>query len=122
LEKNSDTFVRLQGELYTTQILNVGSQTYREFVTKDVISGEDASLINAFIAFCHSNLAHNQPDRFGMEDVQNAFTSHPEIALQLVGLFRSRFDPLAGEKTGGYQTLLAETQQTVADYSTGHRY
>ncbi|WP_246043769.1 NAD-glutamate dehydrogenase domain-containing protein [Geomonas edaphica] len=121
LEKNSDSFVRLQGELYTTQILNVSSPTYREFVTRDVISGEDAALINAFTAFCHSNLAHNQPDRFGLEDVQDAFTSHPEIALQLVKLFRSRFDPRA-VGSADYEALLAATQQTVTDYSTGHRY
>jgi len=122
LEKNSDIFSRLQGELYNTQILDIKSRTYLEFVTSGVVTGEDASLINAFMAFCHTNLAHNQPDRFGLEDVQNAFCSHPEIALQLVRLFRSRFDPSAGEKSGSYQTLLAGAQQTIDEYNTGHRY
>jgi len=122
LEKNSEEFRRLQGELYNTQILNVASHTYREFVTTSVITGEDASLINAFIAFCHSNLAHNQPDRFGREDVKNAFCSHPEIALQLVKLFRSRFDPAHAANVDNYQALLSETRQIVNEYNTGHRY
>jgi len=122
LEKNSDIFSRLQGELYNTQILDIASHTYREFVSKGVVTGEDASLINAFMAFCHTNLAHSQPDRFGLEDVKNAFCSNPEIALQLVRLFRSRFDPSAGENTGTYQNLLAGAQQTIAEYNTGHRY
>ncbi len=122
LEKDSENFRRLQGELYNTQILNVTSNTYREFVTNGVIAGEDASLINAFMAFCHANLAHNQPDRFGLEDVKNAFCSHPEIALQLVRLFRSRFDPAAGGESDSYQALLAETRQIVEEYNTGHRY
>jgi len=122
LEKNSDIFSRLQGELYNTQILDIASHTYREFVSKGVVTGEDASLINAFMAFCHTNLAHSQPDRFGLEDVKNAFCSHPEIALQLVRLFRSRFDPSARENAGTYQNLLAGAQQTIAEYNTGHRY
>ncbi|HXE95039.1 MAG TPA: NAD-glutamate dehydrogenase domain-containing protein [Dongiaceae bacterium] len=122
LERNSDIFSRLQGELYNTQILNVTSHTYREFVTNGIVTGEDASLINAFMAFCHTNLAHNQPDRFGLEDVKNAFCSHPEIALQLVKLFRSRFDPATRDKADTYRILLAEAQQTVDEYNTGHRY
>lgn len=119
LEMNTDSFSRLQGELYNTQILNVISPTYQGFVTTSFIAGEDASLINAFIAFCHSNLAHNQPDRFGLDEVISAFCSQPEITLQLVRLFRSRFDPAAGDT---YQALLAETLHTVDDYNTGHRY
>jgi glutamate dehydrogenase len=122
LVKDSADFIRLQGELYNTQILNVTSHTYQEFVTNGVITGEDASLINAFIAFCHTNLAHNQPDRFGLEDVKSAFCSHPEIALQLTRLFRSRFDPAAGSAAETYQALLAETLQVVSEYNTGHRY
>jgi glutamate dehydrogenase len=122
LVKDSADFIRLQGELYNTQILNVTSHTYQEFVTNGIITGEDASLINAFIAFCHTNLAHNQPDRFGLEDVKSAFCSHPEIALQLTRLFRSRFDPAVGGATENYRSLLTETQQVVSAYNTGHRH
>jgi glutamate dehydrogenase len=121
LAKDSDLFRRLQAELYNTQILNVNSDTYKEFVTNSIMSGDDASLINSFISFCHSNLAHNQPDRFGLEEVISAFCAHPEISLQLVKLFRSRFDPSIKDQTV-YQNLLSETQQTVDEYNTGHRY
>jgi hypothetical protein len=73
MDKNSELFTRLRKELYNTQILSTASHAYREFVTGRVMSGEEASLVNAFIAFCHTNLAHNQPDRFGYEDVTRAF-------------------------------------------------
>ncbi len=122
LDKDSDLFRRLQVELYNTQILNVSSYTYNEFVTNNIISGEDASLINAFISFCHSNLAHNQPDRFDLEEVTSAFCSQPEISLQMIKLFRSRFDPVIKDRDVSYQTTLEETRRIVDGYNTGHRY
>jgi glutamate dehydrogenase len=122
LAKDSDLFRRLQVELYNTQILNVNSNTYNDFVTSSIISGENASLINAFISFCHSNLAHNQPDRFGLDEVISAFCSQPEISMQLVKLFRSRFDPALTDRDSVYKATLTETQQIVEGYNTGHRY
>jgi len=122
LTKGSALFSRLQQELYNTQVLATGSHTYREFVTTRVMSGADASLINAFISFCHTNLAHNHPDRFGREDVMGAFHSHPEIALQLAQLFRVRFDPACREREELYATSLTETTRAVEEYNTGHRY
>ncbi|MBU5636948.1 NAD-glutamate dehydrogenase [Geomonas sp. Red69] len=122
LEPGSELFRRLQQELYNTQIVSTKSHTYREFVTNNVMTGEEASLVNAFIAFCHTNLAHNQPDRFGPDDVQNAFHAHPEMSLQLVKLFKARFDPAITESHPLYGSILAETVQAVNDYNTGHRY
>jgi glutamate dehydrogenase len=122
LAKGSELFRTLQQELYNTQVLATWSHTYREFVANRVMSGEDASLINAFIAFCHTNLAHNHPDRFGREDVMSAFHSHPEIALHLVRLFRVRFDPALREREAAYAGILADTTRAVDEYNTGHRY
>lgn len=122
LAKGSELFCTLQQELYNTQVLATWSHTYREFVTNRVMSGEDASLINAFISFCHTNLAHNHPDRFGREDVMSAFHAHPEIALQLVRLFRVRFEPVCPGREALYSATLAETTRAVEEYNTGHRY
>ena len=122
LDTGSELFTRLQQELYNTQIVATRGYTYRQFVTTSVMTGEEASLCNAFIAFCHTNLAHNQPDRFGLDDVQGAFHQHPEIALQLVKLFRARFDPQVAERDTLYRAVLAETRQAVEGYNTGHRY
>ncbi len=113
---------RLQSELCNTQILDNDSHTYQEWVTKGVMPGDDAALVDAFVAFCHTNLAHNQPDRFGLEDVQNAFHTHPEIAMQLLRLFRARFDPAVHTNEERYLPLLAETTELVNDYNTGHRW
>lgn len=121
LASDSPLTLRMRQELCNTQILANDGFNYREWVTKGVMSGDDASLVNAFVAFCHTNLAHNSPDRFGFEDVQNAFHSHPEMALQLVQLFRLRFDPDLPDRQQ-YQQTLVTVAQTVADYNTGHRW
>ena len=122
LSRDSELFGRLQDELCNTQILATTSIAYRDFVTKGTFSGKQGSLINAFIAFCHTNLAHNQPDRFGLDDVKSAFFSHPEITLQLAELFSVRFDPALKEREPSYAGTLAETERVVSGYNTGHRY
>jgi glutamate dehydrogenase len=122
LSRGDDRFAQLRRELSATQILSTGSYSYREFVVPGLMSGDDAVLLNAFVAFCHSNLAHSQPDRFGLEDVQGAFHAHPEISLQFSALFRARFDPAIAERETLYPRLLAEARGAVGDYNTGHRY
>ncbi len=122
LGKCDRSFTALQQELSNTQVLSTRSQAYRELVTTGLMAGEDASLVNAFIAFCHTNLAHNQPDRFGLDDVRGAFLSHPEISLQMAQLFRARFDPAVADRTALYERLLDETVRAVVEYNTGHRY
>jgi glutamate dehydrogenase len=112
----------LKRELCTTQILATSSQVYRAIVTEGLMSGEDASLVNAFIAFCHTSLAHGQPERFGLEDVQKAFYDHPEMAQLLIRLFRTRFDPDLVDREAIYSALLIETLQEVEGYNTGHRW
>jgi glutamate dehydrogenase len=86
------------------------------------MSGEDATLVNAFISFCHTSLAHNQPERFGLDDVKTAFYDHPEMALLLISLFRARFDPAIPEREEAYQRVLGETRAAVNGYNTGHRW
>ena len=113
---------RLREELCTTQLLATTSHTYREFVTVGLMSGAEAALVNAFIGFCHTTLAHNQPDRFGLDDVQGAFHANPQIALQLVALFRARFDPTLAERDAAYVTALGAVEEAVAGYNTGRRY
>jgi glutamate dehydrogenase len=112
----------LKRELCTTQILSTSSPAYRDYVVEGLLSGEDAALVNAFIAFCHTSLAHGQPERFGLDDVQSAFYDHPEMAQLLIGLFRLRFDPDQAEREKLYSAALAEVQDAVEGYNTGHRW
>jgi len=121
VEKSSDLFSRLQRELYNTQILSSESATYRDFVVQRLLTGEEASLINAFIGFCHTSLAHNQPHRYTLEDVIRAFHSHPEISLKLVRLFEVRFDPDLPNREARYAAERAEADREVAAYNTGHK-
>ncbi len=122
LKAGSVLHTQLERELFNTQILSTTSPAYDELVTTGLMSGDDASLVNAFIAFCHTNLAHAQPDRFGLAEVRSAFHVNPQFALQLVKLFRARFDPAARARDGEYRQLLAETERAVREHDTGHAY
>lgn len=113
---------RLREELCNTQLLATTSHVYREFVTVGLMSGAEAALVNAFIGFCHTSLAHNQPDRFGLDEVQGAFHVNPQITLQLLTLFRARFDPAVADRPAVYADALAKAEAAVAGYNTGRRY
>ncbi|KAB0664304.1 amino acid dehydrogenase [Oryzomonas japonica] len=122
LAPESELAARLTRELCTTQIIATSSPAYRDYVTEGQMSGEDAALVNACIAFCHTSLAHSQPDRFGLEDVQKAFYDHPEMAQRFISLFRARFDPDLAGREAVYGNLLTETRLAAEEYNTGHRW
>ncbi|MFA7403272.1 MAG: NAD-glutamate dehydrogenase domain-containing protein [Pelobacteraceae bacterium] len=122
ISPDSPLAARLKRELCTTQILSTSSPAYRDYVVEGLLSGEDASLVNAYIAFCHTSLAHGQPERFGLEDVQGAFYDHPEMAQLLIRLFRVRFYPDLAERETHYAAALSEAQAAVDGYNTGHRW
>ena len=52
------------------------------------MSGDDASLTRAFVAFCHTQLAHAQPDRYDWKEVQGAIYANAPLLAQFVALFR----------------------------------
>nr|WP_224983419.1 NAD-glutamate dehydrogenase domain-containing protein [Geomonas agri] len=120
--RGSELFLQLQRELYNTQILSTASPSYTELVVKGVMSGEDALLVNAMIGFCHTNLAHTHPDSFDLEGIMRAFHNHPDIAQQLVKLFRARFEPAVADREAHYAAVLAETERVVDSYNTGHGF
>ncbi len=122
LESGSALDDQLQRELFNTQILAAGSVEYKEFVTTGVMSGEHASLGRAFVAFCHTQLAHAQPDRFDWEEVQSAFHANPPLVAQFVTLFRLRFDPAVTEREESYRAFHTRTAKAVEDYDTGHAH
>jgi glutamate dehydrogenase len=122
ISPESPLAARLKRELCTTQILSTSSAAYRDYVVEGLLSGEDAALVNAFIAFCHTSLAHGQPERFGLEDVQSAFYDHPEMAQLLIRLFRLRFDPDLVDRETLYSIALTEVKNAVEGYNTGHRW
>jgi glutamate dehydrogenase len=117
----SPIFRRLRAELHNTQILNTDAPTYRDFVLARLMTGEEASLVNAFIGFCHTNCAHNQPSRYTLEDVVRAFHSDPEMSLRLVRLFEARFDPDVQDRDARFARESAEVDREIAAYNTGHR-
>ena len=117
----SPIFRRLRAELHNTQILNTDAPTYRDFVLARLMTGEEASLVNAFIGFCHTNCAHNQPSRYTLEDVIRAFHSDPEMSLRLVRLFEVRFDPEVQDRDARFARESEELEREIAAYNTGHR-
>ena len=122
LAKDGFLYSELEQELFNTQILTTVADNYRRFVVKGKLSGVDASLVNAFAAFCHTSLAHNQPDRFGYAEVEGAFNSDLEMTLRLVALFRIRFEPQLPGRDETYQSELDALKQAITAYNTGHAY
>lgn len=122
LTQDSKEVLQLKQELCNTQILSNSCYTYRSWVAEGIMSGDDAALVNSFTAFCHTNLAHSQPDRFRLADIEGAFHAQPEITMQLIKLFRARFDPAIPDRDDSYLPLLDETVSMIKDYNTGHRW
>ncbi|NNG46666.1 MAG: amino acid dehydrogenase, partial [Deltaproteobacteria bacterium] len=121
LTREEERVRRLQGELFNTLILSNGSPTYKEFVVPRKMTGDEASLVNAFIAFSHASLAHVDPDRYDYNEVHRAFSSDPEMALRLVRLFETRFTPGLEGREEAYRAALTETEREIEEYNTGHR-
>lgn len=122
LETGNELFQALQDELYNTQIISSDSTSFNELTTTGVMSGTDATLIKALITFCHTNLAHNKPDQFHPEVVQRAFLVHPDISLQLVKLFHTRFKPKLANREALYAEALQASQTKVDNFNTGRRF
>ncbi len=122
LTKSSSLYQQLQRELYNIQILSIQSHSYEVFVRGGLSSGTDASLVDAMIGFCHTNLAHNRPDTFDLEGIMRAFQNHPDISLKLVALFHARFDPEILERDVSYADTLEQTLLAVEEYDTGRRF
>jgi len=122
LSPGGHLFASLRSELYNSQILSTKSFAYRDFVTNKILCGEDATLVNAFTSFCHTNLAHSNPDVYELDTVTKAFWSHPETALKLIKLFRARFDPGIPDREILYVKTLEEVEKAIKGYHTGHRH
>ncbi|MDF1554145.1 MAG: NAD-glutamate dehydrogenase [Deferrisomatales bacterium] len=121
LAPDSKLFGALRNELYNTQILHDGGQIYTQFLARGVFDGETATFTNALIGFCHTNLAHNQPDRFDVGEVRRAFYAGPDMALELMRLFRLRFAPGVEDRETQVRPALERTRALVENYNTGHR-
>lgn len=122
LQRGSELDTRLRRELFNTQILDATSPEYQRGVATGRMNGEDVSLVRAFVAFCHTNLGHAQPDRFDWEEVQNAFQANPQLVQQLVQLFRTRFTPGLKSREKVYGLALEAAEHAVKNFNTGHKH
>ena len=121
IEKESKLFLDLQREIYNTQILSPESKSYQTLVKTGITTGFDASLANAIIHFCHTNLAHNHPDSFSLEGIMRAFHHHPNISTKLITLFYLRFDPATASQTD-YETHLDSLTSAIENFNSGRKY
>jgi glutamate dehydrogenase len=121
IEEDSEFYTQLKMELFNTQILGSNSLSYQNLFMPEIMNGAEASLVDAFIGFCHSNLAHNQPESFGLESVMRAFHTHIDISMQLISLFKLRFDPVNHDIGKKYQEAICVTEEMIENYSTGRR-
>ncbi|MEZ5477813.1 MAG: NAD-glutamate dehydrogenase [Thiolinea sp.] len=116
LEPGSELLRNLQHELYNTQILSSYSSSFQNLVESGAMNGPDASLVRAFITFAHTNLAHNNPERFDPVGIQRAFHNHHDVSTQLVQLFHARFKPDLEDRELVYSTLLDQAREMVDNF------
>ena len=121
IKKESETYQHLKREFYNTQIFSSNSSSYNTLYIPGQMNGEDCSLVDAFVGFCHTNLAHNQPENFVLETVTRAFLTHIDISTQLIDLFKLRFDPTLKSRKTKYQKVLKETIAMIENHNTGRR-
>ena len=123
LNAGSPLYAALKRELYNTQILSTGSTSYSQLVETGTTTGNNATLINAFIGFCHTNLAHSDPDTYDLESIMPAFHNNPEICTQLLKLFYTRFDPELDTESreAAYELALNNTILLVESFNSGRR-
>ncbi len=122
LTKDSELYLTLQREIYNTQILSSRSRSYKALVKKEITSGTDASMVDAMISFCHTNLAHNRPDSFSLEGIRRAFHNHPEITTQFVDLFYARFNPKQTDREKVYAEKLEAAKNAIAEFNSGRKF
>lgn len=122
LTKDSKLFLDLQREIYNTQILFAYSRSYKALVKTGITTGSDASLVDAIIGFCHTNLAHNHPASYSLEGIRRAFHNHPEITLQIIGLFHARFNPEQLDRKKNYQETLENITNAIDDFNSGRKF
>ena len=123
LNAGSPLYASLKRELYNTQILSTGSSSYNQLVETGIMTGNNATLINTFIGFCHTNLAHSDPDMYDLESIMPAFHNNPEICTQLLKLFYTRFDPEldAENREPEYEAELEAILTMVESFNSGRR-
>ena len=119
LREDSQLYRQLQAELYNTQILSNRGPAYQVFLQKRLMTGQEASLANTLVEFCHTTLAHAQPDRFDRTTVRSAFFDNPEMCLRLIDLFKLRFEP--ERDRSAFQSQLDELTRAVEEFNTGFR-
>ncbi len=122
LDKESGLTSTLRTELYNTQILSTTSRFYVRFVASGRMAGEEASFANALVAFCHTSLAHRQPDRFHLSEVIGAFSSNLALVHQFSRLFQQRFDPEEERSDEEHGRMMKSLEAAVRGYNTGHRH
>jgi glutamate dehydrogenase len=122
IEKGSELYSNLKMELFHTQILGSSSTSYEKLFMPGIMNGAESSLVDAFIGFCHTNLGHNNPDVFGLEGMMRAFHTHIDASMQLIDLFKLRFDPAIEDRETKYQAALEKTIKMIENHSTGRRH
>jgi len=125
LEKDSDLYRDVKREIYNTQILSPKSKSYRKLVKSGITTGSEASLTNAMISFCHTNLAHNHPDSFSLEGIMRSFHNHLDITSQLIELFHCRFDPFIENDSSRkvqYKEKLESVKNAVENFNSGRKF
>lgn len=121
LTEDSELYINLKRELYSTQITSTTALSYATLIKSGIMSGPDSTLIAALIGFCHTNLGHNAPEIYERENIARAFHRNPNVSIQLVELFYARFDPALDNREEAYKTKLHSVTELLQNFNSGRQ-
>lgn len=88
------------------------------FVQTKLATGNEGHLIRNFISFVHQVLVYADPNLYSLSHIIDGFCRHPELTLQLIKAFSSKFDS-AKHNFSEYETIKKQFHERIEKLDTG---
>lgn len=106
-------------ELVTIKYFNALDVVDKYLVTPGIISGNMGNFIRSVVNFVHQALVHIDPNLYTFDNINEVFSRHPELTVQLCEAFKAKFDPW----NNNYDAYLRVRKRFINDVNridTGH--
>ena len=97
-----------------------GDDALTPLVNNATITGNQANLLRAFASLTEQILTHVNASMYTEEAALEAYAFHPELAVKLIALFRSKFHPKKHNKDT-FATIKAELEKALKELDTGKK-
>lgn len=113
---NMPDFLR---ELVTSKYFATFDTIDEKLISKKIVPAVMGNFLRSATLFIHQELVHLDPNLYTVENIEEAFTRHPELTQSLTECFRLKFHP-ADHNIDAYNTLKDEFVQAITKLDTGN--